>query len=229
MIQPPSGPPTLRPANRNLTATVWALLVLGIVVVLAAGVREIWLSSERRDFRVLPTLAQVPSFQLMERDGQPRSLADLHGQIWLADFFFTSCPGPCPALTAKMAELSQALRRTKGKVRLVSITVDPEVDTPERLQSYAKKFQASPDWWFLTGSMTDLFRLARDGFKLAVAENPPEAIPSAGKMLHSTKIALVDGQGRVRAYYNGTDADLMAKVLPDVGDLLHEAGEGQKP
>ena len=214
--------PGPRPANRNLTAAIWALLVAGLIAVIAAGVREIWISAERHDFQVLPVLGQISDFQLTERDGQTKNLADLRGEIWVADFFFSTCPGPCPILTSRMAEVAQAVRRTKGKVRIVSITVDPQTDTPERLRQYAEQYSAGKNWWFLTGSMKEIYRLAREGMKLAVEENPPESSAQAGKMLHSTKVALVDGWGQVRAYYNGTDADLLARVLPDIGSLLRE-------
>ena len=195
--------PGPQPANRQLTAFVWALLVVGLIAVIAAGVREIWISSERQEVRSLP----------------------IYGQIWFAAFFFSSCPGPCPVLSSRLAELAQAVGRTKGKVRVVSITVDPAVDTPERLRAYAQKYGAGKNWWFLTGPLPEIYRIAREGFKLAVEENPPETVAQNGKMLHSTKIAMVDGQGRVRGYYNGTDADLLARVLPDLGDLMRESRE----
>ena len=215
----PTGP---RPANRHLSAAIWALLVAGLVAVMVAGVREIWTSSERQEFPVLPILGQLSDFQLTERSGEIKTLADLKGEVWLADFFFSTCPGPCPILTTRMGEVAQAVRRTKGKVKIVSITVDPETDTPEKLRKYADQYGAGSNWWFLTGSLSETFRLAREGFKLAVEENPPESVPQAGKMLHSTKVALIDGQGRVRAYYNGTEPDLLARVLPDVGSVLQE-------
>jgi len=222
---PVPASPGPQPANRQLTAFVWALLVVGLMAVIAAGVREIWISSERQELRSLPIYGQIPDFRLIERDGQPRTLADCQGEIWFAAFFFSSCPGPCPVLSSRLAELAQAVGRTKGRVRVVSITVDPVVDTPERLRAYAQKYGAGKNWWFLTGSLPEIYRIAREGFKLAVEENPPETVAQNGKMLHSTKIAMVDGQGRVRGYYNGTDADLLARVLPDLGDLMRESRE----
>ena len=222
MTPPVPERPGPRPANKKLTVVVWALLVAGLALVIAVGMREIWISAERKNFRHLPTLAQVPDFRFIERDGQPRALRDLAGRVWVANFFFSSCPGPCPALTSQMGEISRAVARTKGEVKVVSITVDPETDTPERLRVYADKYGAGINWWFLTGSLEETFRLAREGFKLALEANPPDTAPRDGKMLHSTKIALVDGQGRIRGYYNGTDADLLARILPDIGDLLQE-------
>lgn len=187
-----------------------------------------WLSSERREFRELPVLGQLTDFQLVERDGQPRTLADLKGEIWFAGFFFTDCPGPCPALISQMVELSRAVGRTKGKVRVVAITVDPETDTPERLREYAQRMGVGENFWLLTGPLPEVFRIAREGFKVAVEENPPEMVPQAGKMLHSTKVALVDGQGRIRGYYDGTGGELLGRALPDLGDVMHEAGEGDR-
>ena len=190
------------------------------------GMREMWLASERREVRELPVLGQLTDFQLVERDGQPRTLADLKGEIWFAGFFFTDCPGPCPALISQMVELSRALARTKGKVRVVAISVDPETDTPERLRAYAQRMGIGENFWLLTGPLPEVFRIARGGFKVPVEGNPPEAVPQAGKMLHSTKVALVDGQGRIRGYYDGTGGELLGRALPDLGDVMREAGEG---
>ncbi len=229
MTQPAPAAPSPRPANRRLTAIVWTLLSLGIFAVILAGMREMWLAAERQDFRELPVMGQLTDFQLVERDGQPRSLADLKGEIWFAGFFFIDCPGPCPALISQMVELSRAVARTEGKVRVVAITVDPESDTPERLREYAQRMGVGENFWLLTGPLPEIFRIAREGFKVAVEENPPEMIPQAGKMLHSTKVALVDGQGRVRGYYEGTGGELLARALPDLGDLMHEAGQGDRP
>jgi len=228
VTQPAPAAPGPRPANRRLTAIVWTLLALGIFAVMLGGMREMWLSSERREFRELPVLGQLTDFQLVERDGQPRTLADLKGEIWFAGFFFTDCPGPCPALISQMVELSRAVARTKGKVRVVAITVDPETDTPERLREYAQRMGVGENFWLLTGPLPEVFRIAREGFKVVVEENPPEMVPQAGKMLHSTKVALVDGQGRIRGYYDGTGGELLGRALPDLGDVMHEAGEGDR-
>ena len=217
-----------RPANQRLTAIVWTLLALGIFAVMLGGMREMWLASERHDFRELPVLGQLTDFHLVERDGKKRSLHDLQGEIWFAGFFFTDCRGPCPTLISQMVELSRAVARTKGKVRIVAISVDPENDTPERLREYAQRMGVMGNFWLLTGPLPEVFRIAREGFKLAVEENPPAAVPLSGKMLHSTKVALVDGQGRIRGYYDGMGGDLLARALPDLGDLMHEMGEGNR-
>lgn len=228
MTEPAPGALGPRPANRRLTAIVWTLLSLGIFAVMLGGMREMWRSSERQDFRELPLLGQLTDFQLVERNGQTRSLADLKGEIWFGAFFFTTCPGPCPMLISQMVELSRAVSRTQGKVRVVAITVDPETDTPERLREYAQRMGVGENFWLLRGPLPEVFRIAREGFKMAVEENPPEAVPQAGRMLHSTKVALVDAQGRVRGYYEGTNGELLGRALPDLGNVMHEAGVGER-
>ena len=228
MTDPNPAAPGPRPANRRLTAMVWTLLALGIFAVMLGGMREMWLASERHDFRALPVLGQVTDFHLVERDGRGRCLDDLKGEIWFAGFFFTDCRGPCPTLISQMVELSRAVLRTKGQVRVVGISVDPENDTPERLREYAKRMGVGDNFWLLTGSLPEILRIARKGFKLAVEENPPAVIPQSGKMLHSTKVALVDGQGRIRGYYDGMGGELLARALPDLGDLMREMGEGNR-
>jgi len=228
VTRPVPAAPGPRPANRRLTTIVWTLLAFGLFGVMLGGMREMWLAAERHDFRELPVLSQLPDFQLVERDGKPRSLADLKGEIWFAGFFFSSCSGPCPALISQMVELSRAVARTKGQVRVVAISVDPETDTPARLREYGQRMGAGENFWLLTGPLPEVFRIAREGFKLPVEENPPAAVPQAGKMLHSTKVALVDGQGRVRGYYDGTGGQLLGRALPDLGDLMREAGEGNR-
>jgi protein SCO1 len=89
----------------------------------------------------LPVLAQLPDFRLLERSGKTLGLADLKGKVWIADFIFTRCPGPCPRMTSKMASLQRDLLN-EDRVRLVSISVDPAFDTPEVLAKYAAQYQA---------------------------------------------------------------------------------------
>ncbi len=87
--------------------------------------------------RPLPSLGTVPTFELVNQDAQPFGSAQLAGKIWIADFIFTTCPGPCPIISTRMSELQRPLEKTD--VHLVSFTVDPEKDTPEVLRAYAEK------------------------------------------------------------------------------------------
>jgi protein SCO1 len=160
--------------------------------------------------RELPKLGEVASFQLTEQTGQAFDVASLRGKVWIADFMFTTCPGPCPRMSSQMHGLQMELE-SQG-VQLVSFTVDPGHDTPPVLAEYAKKFKASQGvWHFLTGQQAELHRLARDVFKLGVVD---------GSLEHSTRFVLVDGEGQIRGYYLTSDAEAMARLLDDARELL---------
>jgi len=169
----------------------------------------------------LPVYGQVPDFRLMERSGQSVTLSDLRGQIWIADFIFTRCPGPCPLMSARMAGLQQPLAE-RADVRLVSITVDPEYDTPQVLREYADRFRAGPSWLFLTGNKAAIFKLAQQGFHLAAQDNPDAASLDQGPIIHSTRFVLVDRQAQIRGYYDSTDKESMQRLLLDVEQLVRE-------
>lgn len=161
----------------------------------------------------LPVYGQVPRFQLTAQDGRAFDRASLDGRIWVADFIFTTCPGPCPLMSRKMQKLQGALRGNPD-VRLVSFTVDPQRDTPEVLAEYARRYQADPArWFFLTGDQARLHSLGRDAFKLHNTD---------GTLVHSTRFVLLDGRGRIRAYYNTQEEDPVARVLADIGRLRGE-------
>jgi cytochrome oxidase Cu insertion factor (SCO1/SenC/PrrC family) len=155
----------------------------------------------------------LPAFHLIDQDGRAFGSADLSGHPWLAAFVFTRCGGTCPIMTARMARLQAQL---PAATRLLSITVDPAHDTPAVLKAYATDVHAGANWHFLTGRQDELYRLAADGFKLEAAEVPAgRAQPDDGPFLHSSKLALVDGAGRVRGYYDSDDDSSMDKLLAD--------------
>lgn len=114
----------------------------------------------------LPSYGSVPAFALTDQAGaQFSSPAVLNGHVWVADFFFTSCPGPCPRMSSQMHQVQTAL--LKDGVRLVSLTVDPDHDTPPVLESYARRYGARDDvWYVLTASRESLQHLDRDIFQL---------------------------------------------------------------
>jgi cytochrome oxidase Cu insertion factor (SCO1/SenC/PrrC family) len=163
----------------------------------------------------LPVLGTLPPFALRSATGEAVSRTTLAGKAWIADFIFTRCAGSCPVMTSKMASLQPAL--PKG-VLLVSFTVDPEHDTPEVLLSYARKVGAGPGWLFVTGEKKALYSLSTDGFKLAAMEAPPGDSPD-GPFLHSSRLVLVDGESRIRGYYDTEEAGTLQKLEDDLGRL----------
>ena len=189
---------------------LWAVLV---AVLLGVAVAAGWSRLTRTP--PPPVLGQVPPFALINRDGRPVTLASLAGAPWIADFVFTRCAASCPMMTARLARLGKELPAGE-QVRRVSFTVDPVHDTPEVLARYAATFQAPADWLFLTGPEPDLHRLSREGFKLAIDVPKGDAGSTVEPILHSTRFVLVDGEGRIRGYYDGGDEAAMGRLVRDL-------------
>ena len=165
-------------------------------------------------YRDGPLLVRGP-FKLVDQNGAPFGSQQLLGKIWIADFVYSTCPGPCPMISSRMGELQKPLRDTD--VKLVSFSVDPQHDTPAVLRDYAAKLNAEPSrWHFLTGDKTTIYRLSRDGFKLAAGAG------AAVGPIHSTRMVLVDRSGVIRGYYDATDADGVTRLLADVTHLRRE-------
>jgi protein SCO1/2 len=167
--------------------------------------------------RDLRRLWQVPEFHLIERSGKLHRRGDFAGKIWVADFFYSTCPGPCPMMTSRLSALQEKLGQRDG-VLLVSISVDPGKDTPEVLAQYAERFKASASWLFFTGDKAAIFDLANKGFKLSVTEQTDGSEP----ITHSTKLALVDQEGWVRGFYEGVGADESDALVADIERLVAE-------
>jgi protein SCO1/2 len=212
------------PLNRTLQWVLWSVLGLMIAGIVANFVRQQWLAAERQAIVPLDHFGQVPTFTLTERSGQPFQSASLQGKIWLADFFFTACPGPCLIMNARLADIGQALQRDHADVRLVSFSIAPEADTPEVLRRYAQRFQAPGDRWsFLTGDRPTIYDLAHKAFLLPLIDNSQGQVNSAdGQFIHSTRISLVDRRGEVRGSFDSAAPEVTQKVLTAVGELLRE-------
>ena len=165
----------------------------------------------------------VPAFSLIERSGKTITNQDLEGKIWVADFIFTTCPGPCPVLSANMAHLQSKLDGD-DRVRLVSFTVDPQDDTPMVLSAYADRLGADPKrWWFLTGPEKPLYDLIQNGFYQTVQDNHGKALdPGQFLVTHSTYLVLVDVHGIMRGFYHGLDEDGQAELVNAIHQLEKE-------
>lgn len=194
---------------------------IGLAAVIAA-ILLVWLWSlrGRTSGAAPPVIGAVPPFSLVERSGAPLSLDDLSGKPWVADFIFTRCVGTCPALSARMAELRRQIQQQGLQARLVSFSVDPSHDTPEVLREYAGRFDAGPNWLFVTGERDALYDLIGRGFRLSVADRPADQAASGEELVtHSDRFVLVDAAGRIRGYYHGGDADAVPNVLRDLATL----------
>ena len=221
-----SRPLAPTPINPLFQRIVWSALILIIVGIVGLFVRQQWtLVVKQRETAKLDRFNTIPDFELIERSGQPfRSAESLRGKVWVANFFFTSCPGPCLAMNAQMAKVQEAITRKNDQVRLVSFTVYPEHDTPEALRIYADRFQARQGtWYFLTGDKPTIYNLAHKDFMLGVTDAATgEEKLSEGEFVHSTKLALVDRRGVVRGYFDSTSPEAFQRLLVAIGDVLRE-------
>lgn len=164
----------------------------------------------RQNKIALPDYGAVPEFRLTAQNDQLFDSAALKGKIWVADFFFTTCPGPCPRMTSQMHQVQEATWKMPD-VKLVSFTVDPARDTPGQLALYAKAHHASPEhWYFLTGPQAALNHLGLDAFKLNSVD---------GTLQHSTRFVLVDRQSHIRGYYETSEPGSIDKLVADIHAL----------
>lgn len=183
-----------------------------------AGVLLVLVLAGCGEEEALPEMLPIGEFALTDQDGRAFGSAELRGKVWVADFIFTSCPDICPVMSTQMANLHR--RIADADVRFVSITVDPERDTPEVLREYAARFRADSRWRFLTGEAAVVRRTIEQGFRLPVGDR--EARPGGGyDILHGSRFALVDRRGILRGLYE-TDAEGLERLERDVARLLRE-------
>ncbi len=163
----------------------------------------------------LPKLFPVPNATLLSETGQPMKLDTMKGHVTVYDFIFTNCAGTCPMMTSTMRRITQKIDK-EAPVRFVSISVDPQRDTPAALRKYASHVRNDSRWLFLTGDGRTITDLSVNGFKLAASGSSIDSI------LHSSKFAVADQQGVIRAYYDGVDDRAVEHITTAVGDLLRE-------
>ena len=213
----------MNPLSRSTQVLVWG----GLGLVIAAVTGAFWFGkpgeSRTGSTAPLPVISRLEPFSLTNHLGRSVTLESLRGRVWVADVIFTRCAGPCLQMTQRMRDLRIALG-TNSPVELVSFTTDPEFDTPEVLQSYARKLGAeSPHWQFVTGRKPELARVLVDGLKFtALEKKPEERTDPADLFIHSTFFVVVDKQGRARRVVEGLETDYRAKVIEAVGQLTQE-------
>ena len=158
----------------------------------------------------LPDDGQVPDFSMTDSNGHPFNRKMLDGSVWVVDFIYTHCPAECPRMTSKMHRIAEQLQGDDN-VGLLSISVDPDRDTPPVLSEYAQHYGgATTQWHFLTGNPSTVHLLAYTTFHVGDIIN---------KMEHGTYFILVDKKGGIRGYYSSFDGDSMQSLLKDVNIL----------
>ena len=161
----------------------------------------------------LPVIGEIPAFSLVDQDGDLFTLENVKGNVWLADFIFTTCSGPCPIMTERMGMVQHDLLDI-DKLKFVSFTVNPDYDTPEVLKKYAQRFDADVgSWSFVTGKYEQIQELIVEGFKMGDVEEI---------VFHSTRFALVDHEGNLRGYYSGTEPAEHEILTRDIQSLIND-------
>ena len=152
----------------------------------------------KKTHKELPIYGQVPVFEFQDQAGKNFSSGKLSNQVWVAGFIFTRCMGPCPIISAKMAELKKRLNYALN-FALVSFSVDPEHDNSEKLAEYALKFETEgkPQWHFLTGAKDKIYELAIKTFMQTASDDARQPDVQV-RFMHGTRVSLVDDQGRIR-------------------------------
>lgn len=168
-------------------------------------------SSVTEDEPAMAPEGWMTDFKLTERSGKSLGSEELKGQPYVVSFFFSTCPSICVQQNQKVQELQREFAGTG--VRFVSISVDPETDTPDILKEYAARFGADPEQWlFMTGDLTYIRRVGGEVFRLAVDQK-----------FHTEKFVLVDAQGAIVGYYSWPEAKQFDKLKQDIRNLLSPA------
>ena len=211
------------PARSGIKPIIWVIAFLAAALLI--GLAYVSLKNTRPATPSVPLekFALVPEFKLTDQSGATFGSADLQGKIWIANFIFTRCKGPCPLISTRMAELNGKLKKIHDEVKLVSFTVDPEHDTPEVLSKYGANLGANPaDWKFLTGTPEATNEITLKGLLQPLAKEPD------GTPAHSQRFVIVDDEGWIRGFQNGEDPEVVQKLMVDIGELLRESSASQK-
>jgi protein SCO1/2 len=215
MSSEPSVPAPLPRAPLTRRPGFWAAVALG-----AFSLPVVVLGVVRPRAEPLPRLGTLPAFTFTRQDGQPLGLEGLKGRPWVANFIFTRCPTICPLFTRKMKGVQARTAEFGDALRLVSFSVDPKYDTPERLAAYGQKHGADfARWSFLTGEYELLKGTIVEGFKVSMGRaNGDEQDVLA--IFHGTHFVLVDAEGEVRGYYDSDDEAATERLVRDARQLV---------
>lgn len=181
-----------------------------------AGILTVFLSSCGTSKIENPLNYDVQSFSFQNQDGKAVSLESLKGQVWVADFIFTNCKTICPPMTSHMAELQKQMEEENLQARIVSFSVDPENDTPEKLKKFADNYPLSfQNWDFLTGySQEEIEKFALKSFKSIVKKPEDE-----DQVIHQSSFYLVDQNGKVVKDYDGAKNTPYDEIIADIKTL----------
>jgi protein SCO1/2 len=213
---------------QQLPRTLWIGIVLLLVVLCLAYALSLMELNHTHRPSALPVIGPVAGFTLTNQDGQVTTLADLSNRVWIADIIFTRCAGSCPVMSKQMESLQDALPPA-SRTRLVTLTTDPDFDTPPVLKKYGERYGANSNrWTFLTGTKSEIGQLAAYSLKLsAVAVKPEDRQNPADLFIHSTIFVIVDQHARLRGTFetqgDGVDwTNVQPRIIATLKQLEHE-------
>lgn len=197
----------------------WILLVLLVPLVAFLGINR-WEKYHKRlpVYCIIDINGGLWNTPLLNQDGRTVYLPGFRGKVIVAHFFFSRCPASCPIMMRHMQVLQSAFGKD-SRLELLSLTVDPEYDTPPVLAAYARKYDVdTAGWQLLTGDKRQLYRIARTDLHVTAADGDggPE------DFIHSDQMVLLDGKGRIRGYYTGTVDREVQQLINDIKILQHE-------
>lgn len=203
---------------------VFYIIFFALLAIAFLGYSGYVLKDEKGSFfgeEKLPVLGTnghiVGGFSFTNQEGKTITRKDVEGKIYVAEYFFTTCTGICPKMNANMTKV-YATYKDEPRFRILSHTVDPETDSVPVLKQYAEEHGADPkNWWFLTGTKKELYKLARAGYLVDDGTYTGDE-----DFVHTQWFALVDGEGRVRGLYEGTKKPDVDKLIGDISRLLKE-------
>lgn len=162
---------------------------------------------------------KIPNFSLTDQDSTKFDLKKIEGDIFVADFFFSTCGGICPKMTSQLTRVQERFKDVPH-LKILSITVDPENDQPKVLKSYASRYKAkSGFWYFLTGESENIYKIAKVDFMLNAMDSN---VASQEDFVHSDKLVLVDKNRVIRGYYDGTNPEEVDRLMVEIDILLLE-------
>ena len=175
-----------------------------------------WINENAPKYQQIHT---IDRFSLQNQLGHTITNDSLNGHIYVANFFFTTCSGICPKMTNNLTALQDSFANDK-RIKLVSFSVTPWVDSVEKLKLYAEGYDINPQkWYLLTGDKEEIYNLARTSF---FAEKGLGLQKSADEFLHTESMLLIDKKGRIRGIYNATQKPDILRVMDDIKVLLNE-------
>ena len=161
---------------------------------------------------------RINDFSLTNQNKENITHFDYDDHIYVADFFFTTCPSICPIMTENMVYL-QSLLNDLPEIKLLSFSVTPEIDTPEVLKAYAQQKGVNDSRWnLLTGNKKEIYNLARRSYLVVQQDGNGDK----HDMIHTENFVLIDKQRRIRGYYDGTQRNAMDQIRADIDILLQE-------